>query len=349
MLQTFPSEVANQPGFISTATPTRWRGDPLVRDRYYFTFPQRLFKEIVKAIGQGRFDEKDLERERELAKIVGDHSLNIGHWKGNMVSYNYVLPRRPLEFDQATREFLGISKFRAASMAKEAEIQLNSFDSPLRGYLGWLLSQRTFLSEHDELIQRYPLQIQQHGFPLPLNSRPNPNQYQTEEASDYTRDFVAFYSRWRLQTLAAPYIPLPLAPQLPDVWTSRAANLPKGGHSFFLPDISPVTGQGSINAGLNGALRGTSPPDHLAHWMDIVGKENTSRIQIQAFERRFRLQHFWILLHDRYPDAVRRRRRPLTDVFADFLGVESTTVKRDLDHLAKNVGPTWATRDCDLC
>ncbi len=349
MPQTFPREAVNRHGFSSQATPHQWRNDPSVKDRYYYTFPPDLFENILAAIGTNRLSREDVERERDLAKIVGDHSLNVGHWNGSTIPYSYLLPRPPLVFDKATRDFLGLSLAEAAANKRALELQLDSFDTPLRGYLGWLLTQKLFLDEHDALIDQHRAQIQRHGFPQPLNSRPDPSQYQAEEGNEFTRNFEDFYARWRLLALAAPYLPVPQAPLLPDRWTSRAKNLPEGCQSVFLPDISPITGQGVINVGLNDSLRGSKHPEHLSGWMNIIRKENASKQQIRTFERRFRLQHFWIVLYHRYPEATHRRKRPLMDVFADYLGVELTTVKRDLDQLARNVGPKWATRACDLC
>ncbi len=342
-------EATPKHGFISNSLPHQWRNHLFVQDRFYFTFPRTLLEKIISAVGKKRFRREDLERERQLSSIIGDHCLTVGYWKECPVVYSYLMPRRPIKLDQTACKVLGVPAFRGASMASEAEKQRKHVDDPIRGYLGWLLTHKAFLEEHDELINQYQPQILEHGFPAPLNWRPQSDTYEVGEANKFTSDFKAFYSHWRLQTLAAPYLPLPLTPQLPDVWTTRAANIPEGGCSFFLPDISPVTGQGSINDGINGALRGTSPPKHLEEWINIVRKENASKNQIRAFGRRFRLQHFWIVLHERYPKETTRSKGQLIRVFADFLGVEETTIKRDLDLLALNIGPDWDKRHCELC
>jgi len=111
-----------------------------------------------------------------------------------------------------------------------------------------------------------------------------------------------------------------------------------------IPDISPTLGRGVVDETLEDALRGGGTPAHLAAWMRIVSKRNTAKNAIPPHERRFRLQHYWRVLHRLYPQPLHRKKRALTAAFASFLDVNEDTVRNDLDRIARNLGSQWAQR-----
>jgi hypothetical protein len=230
--------------------------------------------------------------------------------------------------------------------------RLNCFDGPLRGFVGWLMTQPVFLAEHDELLSRHWEMLQAYGFPQPMEIAPAENAEKLTESpsdSEWVSEFRKFYSRWRLQTLAAPGLPVPLAPRAPDVVGRCHPGLPEGIQSLSVPDITPLPGKGTVVETLEDALRGTTPPDNLKGWMDIVRRDNTTRNQISVFERRFRLQHYWRVLQHRHRDALTRKKKVLTGVFAESLGTSEDTISGDLSFLNDQLGTDWGNRPFEFC
>jgi hypothetical protein len=86
--------------------------------------------------------------------------------------------------------------------------------------------------------------------------------------------FVEFFCRWRLQGLAAPYLPIPLRPilagRMPHVVLQR--HLQTGG-LFVVPDTFPVPSRDEFRGRLDDALHST-PPDHLADCIRVLAARN---------------------------------------------------------------------------
>ena len=87
---------------------------------------------------------------------------------------------------------------------------------------------------------------------------------------------------------------------------------------------------------------------HLMEWFKIVQKSNTAKKVIPTYERWFRLQHYWRLLHRRYPQPLRRKKEALIQAFASYLGVSDATVKTDLRRISTLLGTGWEHRFAEL-
>lgn len=285
-----------------------------------------------------------VHRERAFAQWGVDSSETVAIRNGEVIFYSYLHPRQPWKMGEVEGQFLGKTLVEIRQIERSLNERLQVFDGPLRGYLGWLLTNQTFLDEHDQLLLKHRDHLKTHRMPVPILSRPHPEVVTHANEWPGGGDWQAFYSRWRLQSLAAPYLPVPLAPQVPDCWTLRRADAPEGMITVTIPDISPTLGRGAMDDSMEDALRGGATPAHLTEWMNIVSKRNSAKNVIPAYERRFRLQHYWRVLHRSDPQSLRRTKRACTAAFASFLKVNEDTVKNDLDRIARNLGSQWAQR-----
>ena len=337
-------------GAVDLTIPARWRDDPLVQNRIYFTIPEKLFQLVVKAVGEDRFSEEGREREFELGRAIGNHAMNVGYWNGEIIPYTYLAPRRPLEFDVAwVAKSWGKGKAEVKMLLDDLDQSLETAESPIRGYVGWLLMQRAFVDEHDRLVCRYQQELHRHGFPKPaLFGTENAALERTTE-KEWVAEFRKFYLRWRLQTLAAPGLPMPHAVQIPDMLTSVRTKSPEGVMTFSIPDIAPTFGQGIMPDIVEDALRGRPVLEHLSGWMSIVEKDNPGKKEIYTFERRFRVQHFWRVLKQRHAEALHRKKRTLRVAFAQFFKAGEDTIRRDLRYCAAQLGTNWDERPIGLC
>jgi len=137
-----------------------------------------------------------------------------------------------------------------------------------RGYLGCLLTRAQFLDEHDALIREHESVIARWGT-ASFGSPAAPVGFDVATQSEQTRfrnpdaRFVEFLTRWRLQGLAAPYLPVPLQPhfagRLPDLMLRRYSEI---GGLFVVPDTFPVPSRDEFRGMLDEALC-SSPPEHL--------------------------------------------------------------------------------------
>lgn len=343
-----PLPLALDPTTNNSTAPDAYLQSPLVRDRYFFSLPPRLWDEVHRRIGENAFDQTAPQLEEAVGQICNENSCSAGLFGGIAFPYHQLhrlaLPRlRPedlgLPITQAELDRqLGISGERLAGLWTAAQ-----------GYLGWLLTCRTFLDEHDALIQEHASAVAQWGsaaFGQPLPPPSLGRAPASEQAAFRTTDarFVAFLSRWRLLGLAAPYLPVPMQPQfagsVPDTMMRRFSEVRA---LFVVPDTFPIPSRDEFRGMLDDALHG-SPPEHLAEWMRIVGAGNSGKRKITRFGRIFQLQHYWRVLQRRHAHSLRRRNRLLGRVLATFLHVEEKVVNRDLAEIRRRLGRNWLDR-----
>ena len=300
----------------------------------YFGIPGALLELVVSELGEDRLRGEDLDRDRQLAAI----NVDVGCWRGAVIQYPYLAPRAPVNLGESAASILQKTPVEIRRLQHELEARCAAIEGPMRGYLGWLLTQRAFLDEHDQLVSEFRVQLRSHGFPQPVWTS-----LRGLEATDATwvQRFREFYARWRLQSLRAPYLPLPEGPRIPD---SLARVRVEGQVRTMVPDIFPTLGRGLIDDSLEDALRGGRLPEHLAGWMRIVRRQNQAKNVFEKWERIFRLQHYWKVLHQRYSQALRRKKTALIAAFAEFFDVSSDSIKNDLNAIARNLGAGWETR-----
>ncbi|MBA4020179.1 MAG: hypothetical protein C0483_23710 [Pirellula sp.] len=320
----------------------------LVRDRYFFTLPAGLWNEVRRRVGVDTFDAETTALEEELGALCGDHSGAVGLWRGRAVAY--ALLRRP-SLPRPSRADLGVNVTQAQLDLRldRAEERSGGLAVHARGYLGWLSLHPPFLDEHDALLEAHEKVVARWGtadFGLPVPPHAVEAAPAAEQAAFRAADarFVEFFCRWRLQGLAAPYLPIPLRPllagQMPPVVLQR--HLQTGG-LFVVPDTFPVPSRDEFRGLLDDALH-SSPPDHLADWMRIIAAHNTAKQAISRFARLFELQHYWRTLQGRHAPVLRRRTTVLKEALASFLRVDENAIHRDLMEIRKRLGADWVER-----
>lgn len=321
--------------------PLSWQNDPKFQNGLIFTVPPNLLKSVfLHSLYNGAYPDK-VQHDVELSNCVNPLNDQVGVWKEAILLYPYLRPRTPLHIAAAAAEVLGKTPVQGKHIARVLERRLAVFDNALRGYLGWLSTQHAFLDEHDALLSVHAERIHAHGFPKPMLTAASLPRVSDEEAS-WGREFKTFFERWRLQTLAAPYLPIPLAPQLPAITAH-------GQNQFSIPDIYPTQGTGMINEIMEDVLHEHHGSPHLTEWMAFIGKGNTAKNGMPAYGRRFQLQHFWRILTHRYPSELHGKKGVLCNAFADYFNVSEDTIKGDLRLIRKNLGNDWMNRYVEIC
>jgi hypothetical protein len=251
-------------------------------------------------------------------------------------------------------------EFRAAGMnpleAKQALRIFGERDAvPLerfrRGYAGWLLTNQQFLDEHDILLTEHAETILRWGTHLtgivlpPRMFLPGTDPTEDPDWGAFNSACEEFFTRWRLQSLAGPYLPVPLqaliAGSFP--WTV-VKHLMRAGGVFFLPDTMPIPSRDQIRGQLDDALHHGEQPDHLSEWLNIVRASNSARNQLDRFARLFEIQHYWRLLCQRHTSILEGNIGRVEIALGRFFGISLGAIHADLIEIRERLGKGWLDR-----
>ena len=164
-------------------------------------------------------------------------------------------------------------------------------------------------------------------------------------SSSYVERLQAFCLRWRLSSLAAPNLPVPLQPQMPaPSLLSVTGQMNAVGATYYLPDTFPLPSREELRSMMEESLRGADTPDHLASWMSLVRGENRAKNQIVRFGRLFEIQHYARILQERQPAIMHRRLGALERAFATFFDVSIDAIHLDLQVVRQRLGDQWILR-----
>jgi hypothetical protein len=341
--------IETQPPDSDLAVPKELIRHPLLADRYFFAIPGALWENISESVGLSSFNPGLAKLEDLTGVSCGGFSCNVGFFRGRAVSFPLLHSRTVRTPPGAKRDW----NLNPAAIDRHLQLvnaRLQGFAQVSRAYLGWLLTNRSFLNEHDALLKKYARQISRWGVasfafsPFPKDVDADSQQ----QFIDANRRFVDFFTRWRLQGLAAPYLPIPVQPlmtgSLPE--SILAAYLRNGG-MFVIPDTFPIPSRDEFRNMLEGTLR-SAPPEHLAEWMAVVAGNNTAKRAIVRFARLFELQHFWKVLYRRHSTALYRKTKLVIHAFASHLRVQDRMIELDLIEIRKRLGARWKERGAGL-
>jgi len=341
--------LALHPALRNANIPAAFSNHPLVQGQLFFTLPKFLLEEIIREVGESRFDSSLLQLEFALSGRCGNHSETVGYWNRWPIWYNYLRESPALAIDDETNSFGQPSNpAKIANVMRTAGGRLERFSTFSKGYAGWLTTNRVFLDEHDTLVTTWAAVIQKSGLDIAALSqsrgggRPDFDPAMEPRWDQFTSALREFFVRWRLLGLAAPYLPKPIAPLMSgDLAPDTIAQIKPAGAIVFFPDTFPISSRDELRGMLEDALRGQHRPDHLAEWFDIIRSDNPAKSQIDRFARLFELQHYWHILHDRHPAAIDKKLGLIKQVMASFLGKEEQTIHQDLLFIKKRLGADW--------
>lgn len=333
----------------STTVPAEFEDDILLHRKFFYTLPAGLLTLLVAAVGKGRFDVERLDLERALSRHVGDHRSFVGVLNCGLIPYHLFGARNAFQFPEELVQRLGWSQ-KDVETAKTQIDRLDALGISMRGFAGWLLTNPVFLNEHDDLFRKNQEKIRRHGIPKPVMARPVFGKVRKGVAGRSSREpfileFRDFCKRWRLQTFAGPYLPLPLEPQIPNLLFKPEGLVScEGVETISIPDVFPTSGRGMIQSSVDAVVHGGEKPDHLANWFTLIDSTNSAKNPIHRYERLFQFQHFVHVLYSRHADALYRKKTHVVDALAEYFQVTDDTIKSDWKFLDDNVGNDWMLR-----
>jgi hypothetical protein len=326
----------------SSLVPERIGEHPLVANRDFYTLPDRLLEALRLAGVTEKMSTELHSMELALSQRVGDHSQYAGFRSGTLIPYNLLEDPKPLLVSPELAHRLNWpNPDNIQETIAEAERRSESFSLPGRSYIGWLLTNRYFVREHDELFAAHREDIRSQGIPRPLLAQLGRSELSpAPDPTGFVNAFRGFCQRWRIQSLTGPYLPLPAAVLAPSLLPQHQL---EGTLTIQIPDVVSIAGEGPLRDAVNDA-RDSSLPPYLDGWKAIVASSNSAKNVFPRYVRLFRLQHFRRVLFSRHAASLRRTKMKLISAFSSYFDVSVNTLRRDWDLLDLEFGPQWESR-----
>lgn len=314
----------------------------------FFTLPSELLENLRIRLGPERFGAGAWQEEQLLSKRR-TLSNTVGFWRQQQISYDLLRPNEwQVSPEDGVRFGWTDDQIKAVNTLGASRTERFAYVS--RAYAGWLMTNAAFLGEQQELLTKWGGELVQYGIPQmgpvvrDARNFPTAVAAQPGRLDDFVQGFESFFVRWRLQGMAAPFLPRPLPPQMPvSVLKDILGHMRLGGQTFYLPDTYPVPSRDELREIMEDALRGREAPQHLAEWMQIVHSSNPARTPLKRFARLLGVQHYWRAIFDRHGDALRRARGAVAEALATFFGTSEDTIRDDLAVISSRLGDDWST------
>jgi len=307
----------------------RHEGNPYLAADPLYALPEGLIDILIAEV-PGLFGVGERAFERDLA--VTTH--------GGLFSRRRVVPclllDRPideeaLELDRRIRdaqvehlEAHGVNRPMVDHFDEQQAKHDQMADLRAAAYAGWLVSNRQFLAERDDLFEREGSYVEeQDGFPsLPRSYLGEP----AGAADPREARFHLFYRRWNLASFLTWDLPLPLRPEV-GVTTLDTFTLAGAGVTLFLPWYVAEDGRFSPHE-LVDHLKSIRRPAHLKGWLSTPAGGGKALGDVRYRHYLVLYRYRGLVLGRRYPDRLGRRTMQLDRAFAGYLGCGEDTVKK---------------------
>jgi hypothetical protein len=175
----------------------------------------------------------------------------VGFFDGLPIVYRFFSPPPPLP-SEAEMIAAGWTPAQRRDMRALAQ-RADDASVRLKGFVGWLLTEPTFLEDCRSLAERwdalpdpnrprFPLRLGQFHPALPEELRATP----LEISTGFAQAFVQFCDRWGLIGMASWDLPEPQGPLLPNPLPPEAPALPRHGVHLIIPVHYPLTGDDDL-------------------------------------------------------------------------------------------------------
>ncbi len=324
-------------------------------DPIRFLLPTDLIDLIQKSIPS--IVDEEWEEDRQLSQQFRTKSLKRSHIalaEGRIIDASFLFdspdPMKTFAFldpNDECRKWLEGVPAAFGSLDEEA---LTS-----RAYAGWLLSNPTFLAEHDQILAKHAGLVATHGMPSVSLPKSDPSALGGKRAKaspkldSFVNDFEEFFVKWQIETLLAPYFPWPLGPQqhicTDAIFELQQLQMGDKGSIISVPYARPLPNRDKLRDQMEVLARSSdSDSRHLEEWTEIVSSDNVGKKTIDRYGLRFRVMHFWTVLFDRHGHKLNGQKTTLWAILAEYLlgrQVREETIRKELQAVARQLGADW--------
>ncbi len=233
------------PGFQYLRVPAEYSDHPVLQAGPFYTrCPSLCLTVSPREVGQTRFDTGLWAMELAMTRACGSED-GVGVWNGQRISFPLLRFQR-LAIDPAIGGSLGWTDQQVDALNTVGSERDARSATTASGYAGWLLTNRTFLAEHQDILNTWQREISEFhipvmGFVVPdVSVVPEATNQPVGTMEEFLKAFEAFFVRWRLAGLTSPYLPSPLRPQIPvTILSSVLGHMRGGGQDFYFPRYVP--------------------------------------------------------------------------------------------------------------
>ena len=220
-------------------------------DHPVYRLPKAALDSLRTALVRKRplLDKADVAFELALANLC-DGIKAIGVWMGRPVQYGYL--QEPSPGTIAGRKGAGGKAKQRSAGADSGMAAIMEIRQRLKGYAGWLVTDRDFLAARDQLAESWEQ--------LPPRKRPQfPLQRATgtpalhagerdiaASVAQFRQDLGGFLDHWGLSCMVTWDLPEPQPPLLPASIPNDAAAISRHGLHIVLPVHFPVSGSDEL-------------------------------------------------------------------------------------------------------
>lgn len=333
---------------VHPVVPEPYVDHELVAGRVFYILPCDLLRPLIDTCGEKAFVSDLLKLEAVLSARLHRNQRLIGYNRSGEGFDHTLLPFRDVPLPNPSDRFLkeiGRTRESYDCFLKEAPKRLGPYRDALRGYLGWLITNRQYLSERDTLFSNWHPEILTIGIPqsgptITGSIKPNPytRLVESQRSSDFLSEFEQFYARWRLQHLITRELPEPLAPQIPIAAPAALqTNMRTGCVSLYQPDTVPVASRDMIRDILEEIRTHEDDNNHLKEWHAIVRKSRQNDHTLRKYGQILNLHFYWSRLRERHPNLFKGRVGKIQAAFGNYLGVDSKAIENARRRIKKRL------------
>ena len=343
------------PNGINFALPESIRNHPMVWEKWFYTLPTAVWGSLCNALGRDRFDTDYLELEIAASQYAESTLGCVGFHKGLPFSDFYLRPLHPLDlFDPTVAKYLEecrIAGEKVPTSSGQITEKLEALKMPQIAYLGWLLTNRAFLVELQQLRSQFPSAFdQKQNPPVPALFSEHVNPHELHQLLKSTNDSTCqavrnFCQRWRLNRMVGPATYSPLSVQFPVALPARSViDAQRSGSLLFIPDIAPVPNRDLLEQLVQEVVQQTIQHEtHLAEWFKLVHGGKLGRKTLNGFAKIYALQHFIRVLYSRHGERLHRQQTKIYEVIGAYVGLKSEQMLRTMQRIRLRLGKDWLT------
>jgi len=313
---------------------------------YFYTIPASVWNSLqteIPAFKDGK--SQALMKDLEISKAISAHWHGVGFHRQELITYDLLASKSqpanawtaiPPEFKEMD-DWKHLSDQNLQLATQTAEPRFAWIHRGRRGYCGWLMTNTTFLSEHNLLFRTHASVILELGTNIirvaSERCLADSNEFLPADGGRlaFAQAIQAFCSRWQLSGMAGPYLPIPQGVQTPVLSNDLLApSMLNNGILLYLPFTFPLPSEDELRSMISDALTRRAGMDHISDWIAVVSTKNANKgRQMERYGRVFEIQHFLRLLTERHPTALINNKQKAMRAFAKYYNQADIDTMKD--------------------
>jgi len=288
-----------------------------------YAIPENLIDGLKNRVN-GLFTDIELDRERRFAIACRRH-FSLGVFRAGFIGHSLLCAESVSPVNAKTIRELGWEQFTTESALEQifdkVALWTSTIDDQSVGYLGWILTNPSFIQERDVLRHKWSEAVATNGFPthrlyFEAQTSGQGAVAKSYDIAEFATSFSDFYKRWQLSRFVTWDLPEPLGANIGG--PARVGEL-VGVHERPTVQV-PAHVRLPVRADVLEMIHGQSVPP-LAEWQQILERQQNGTLGVARFARVLHIQFYRnIVVAGRYSDRFARRTEAIDGAFAKYFG-----------------------------